>query len=31
MSVWVCEKPELSEKAVEKQFTPDPYFIIYDF
>ena len=31
VSVWECEKPELSEKAVEKQFTPYPYFIVYDF
>ena len=31
ISVWECEKPQMTKNLTEKQFTPYPYFIVYDF
>ena len=31
ISVWECEKPELENMILEKEFRPYPYFIVYDF
>ena len=31
ISVWECEKPELKNMILEKEFRPYPYFIVYDF
>ena len=31
ISVWECEKPELENIILEKEFRPYPYFIVYDF
>ena len=31
ISVWECKKPKTVRKLKEKQFTPYPYFIVYDF
>ena len=31
ISVWECEKPELKNMILEKEFIPYPYFIVYDF
>ena len=31
VSVWECQKPELSRNKLKKKFVPYPYFIVYDF
>ena len=31
MSIWECEKPILKKVSFEKEFTPYPHFIVYDF
>ena len=31
VSVWECEKPEVSNKKLKKELIPYPYFIVYDF
>ena len=31
ISVWECERPELKNMILEKEFRPYPYFIVYDF
>ena len=31
ISVWECEKPELKNMILEKEFRPYQYFIVYDF
>ena len=31
VSVWGCEKPEVCNRRLEKEFIPYPYFIVYDF
>ena len=31
ISVWECEKPELENMILEKEFRPYTYFIVYDF
>ena len=31
ISVWECEKPEMKNVILEKEFRPYPYFIVYDF
>ena len=31
MSTWECEKPILKKVRFEKEFTPYPHFIVYDF
>ena len=31
VSIWECEKPEVSNKKLQKEFLPYPYFIVYDF
>ena len=31
VSVWECEKPEVSNKKLKKEFISYPYFIVYDF
>ena len=31
MSIWECEEPILKRMRFEKEFTPYPHFIVYDF
>ena len=31
MSTWKCEEPILKKARLEKEFTPYPHFIVYDF
>ena len=31
VSICECEKPEVSNKKLKKEFLPYPYFIVYDF
>ena len=31
VSTWECEEPILKRVRFEKEFTPYPYFIVYDF
>ena len=31
VSVWECQKPELSRKKLKRKFISNPYFIVYDF
>ena len=31
MSTWECKKSILKKVRLEKKFTPDPHFIVYDF
>ena len=31
VSVWECQRPELSSVKLEKKFVPYPYFIVFDF
>ena len=31
MSTWECEEPVLKKVRFEKEFTPYPHFIVYDF
>ena len=31
MSTWECEEPILKKVRLEKEFTPYPLFIVYDF
>ena len=31
MSTWECEEPKLKKVKFEKEFTPYPHFIVYDF